>query len=66
VAMVKTDKKLVSSFTGYVLINREKKIIGITSNLVNILSLDNKKVLKMNSLGLDMTRVAPDVFDLEL
>ncbi len=64
--MFKIDKKLVSSYTGFMLVNREKKIIAVSSNMSNILTLDNKKLFKLNSMGYDMTKIAPEVFELEI
>ena len=66
VAMFKVDKKLLGSNTGYLLISREKKIQAVTSNIQNILNIDNKKILKMNMLGIDLLRIAPEVFELEV
>lgn len=64
--MFKIDKKLVSSYTGFMLISREKKIQAVSSNISNILNIDNKKLYKLNSMGYDMTKIAPEVFDLEI
>jgi len=59
VAMFKVDKKLVSSQSGYLIVSREKKIQAVTSSVQSILNIDNKKISKMNLMGIDMLKIAP-------
>jgi len=33
---------------------------------MNLMNLDNKKIFKLNQQGIDMTKISPDVFDLDI
>lgn len=66
VALFKSDKKLVSPHIGYIIVGNDRKIRGISSNSVNLIKLDNRRLSRMNLLGIDMTKLCPDVFDLDL
>jgi hypothetical protein len=46
--------------------NKDLKIVGITSNFVNILNLDVKKLAKMNAWGYTISKVAPTLMDQDL
>lgn len=64
-ALFKIDKKIVSSNIGYILINREKKIQGISSSCMKMMNLDIQKMKRMSLSGIDINKLAPNLFDNE-
>ena len=51
----------MSSNIGYVLINKEKKIQGISSSCLKLMGVDVNRVKRMNSAGYDINKLAPDI-----
>jgi len=48
VALFKIDKKIMSANIGFVLINKEKKIQGISSGCMKVLNLDIQKMRRLS------------------
>ncbi len=63
VALFKIDKKLMSANMAFVLINKERKIQGISSGCLKVLNLDIQKMRRLNANGIDIQRLAPALFE---
>jgi PAS domain S-box-containing protein len=63
VALFKIDKKLISTHIAYVLINKEKRIQGISSSCMKLMNLDAQKMRRLASSGIDIKKLAPNLFD---
>lgn len=63
IALFKIDRKLISSSIGFVLVNKERMIQGISSGCIKLMSLDLQKLKKINQFGIDIQQIAPDLFD---
>jgi PAS domain S-box-containing protein len=63
VALFKIDKKLISTHIAYVLINKEKRIQGISSSCMKLMNLDAQKMRRLASSGIDIKKMAPNLFD---
>jgi hypothetical protein len=63
VALFKIDKKIMSANIAFVLINKEKKIQGISSGCMKVLNLDIQKMRRLNQNGIDINKLAPGLFD---
>jgi len=48
VALFKIDKKMISSQIAFVLLNKEKKIHGISSSCIKMLGLDIQKMRRLS------------------
>ena len=53
----------MSANIGFVLINKEKKIQGISSGCMKVLNLDIQKMRRLNQSGIDISKLAPGIFD---
>lgn len=62
VALFKIDKKIMSSNIAYVLLNKEKRIQGISSSCMKIMNLDIQKMRRLASSGIDINKLAPALF----
>mmetsp|Transcript_29897 Transcript_29897/g.29065 ORF Transcript_29897/g.29065 Transcript_29897/m.29065 type:complete len:405 (+) Transcript_29897:1690-2904(+) len=65
VALFKIDKKMISSQIAYILLNKEKKIHGISSSSIKMLGLDIQKMRRLSQNSLDINDFAPGLFDEE-
>lgn len=54
VALFKTDKKQISSDIAYVLINKEKKLQGISSSCMPLMNIDINKMKRLSISGLNI------------
>lgn len=61
--MFKIDKKLMSTNIGFVLLNKEKKIQGISSSCMRLLNLDITRMRRLTSNGYDLNKLAPSLFN---
>lgn len=43
--------------------NKDRKIQGISSSCIRMINMDIQKVKKMVNMGVDMTKLTPDLFD---
>ena len=48
VALFKIDKKVISSDIAYILINKDKKIQGISSSCMKMMNLDIQKAKRLH------------------
>ena len=53
----------MSANLGFVLINKEKKIQGISSGCMKVLNIDIQKMRRLTSNGIDISKLAPGLFD---
>lgn len=61
VAMFKIDKKLMSTNTGFILLNKDKKIHGLSSSCIKLMGLDMIRLKRLILNGYDLKRLAPDI-----
>ena len=64
-ALFKIDKKIISSNIAYILINKDKKIQGISSSCMKMMNLDIQKMKRLSMSGIDVSKLAPNLFDNE-
>jgi PAS domain S-box-containing protein len=62
VALFKIDKKLITSDIAYILINKDKKLQGLSSSCMPIMNLDISKMRKLSLSGINITKLAPKLF----
>ena len=62
IAILKIDKKLMSSNIGFLLIDKDKKIQAISSSCITMLYMDNSRLKKINSSGITIDSFASDIF----
>ena len=60
--MFKVDKKLMSSNIGFILLNKDKKIQGISSSCMRLLNLDISRMRRLTNNGYDLPKLAPGLF----
>ena len=60
--MFKVDKKLMSSNIGFVLLNKDKKIQGISSSCMRLMNLDLTRMRRLTGNGYDLNKLAPSLF----
>lgn len=53
----------MSANIAFVMLNKEKKIQGISSGAMNVLNLDIQKMRRLNTSGIDINQLAPAIFD---
>lgn len=63
VALFKIDKKIMSANIAFVMLNKEKKIQGISSGAMKVLNLDIQKMRRLSTSGIDINKLAPAIFD---
>ena len=62
-SLFKIDKKLMTSSLAYILLNKEKKVQGISASSMSLMNLDIHSVKKLSLSGLEINVLAPDLFD---
>ena len=62
IAFFKIDKKLVNSNIGYILLNKDKKLHGISSSCIKMLNLDLQKIRRLHYTGINIEKLAPGLF----
>jgi hypothetical protein len=62
VALFKIDKRITNSNIGFVLLNKEKKIQGISSSCIKLMGgLDLNMMRKIYVAGYDISKMAPEI-----
>lgn len=59
--MFKIDKKLMATNIGFVLLNKEKKIQGISSSCIRLLNMDLNRMRRLTTHGYDLNKLAPSL-----
>lgn len=60
-ALFKIDKRLMNSNIGFVLVNKDKKIQGISSSCIKLMSLDLNTMKRIFTAGYDISKMAPEI-----
>lgn len=59
VALFKIDKKLITTDIAYILINKDKKLQGLSSSCMPIMNLDISRMRKLSQSNINITKLAP-------
>src|SRR3569833_4653780 len=54
---------MISSNIAYILLNKEKKIQGISSSCMKMMNFDDYKMRRLTQNGIDINKLAPQLFD---
>ncbi len=61
-ALFKIDKRITNSNIGFVLINKDKKIQGISSSCIKLMGgMDLNMIRKIYAAGYDISKLAPEL-----
>jgi hypothetical protein len=60
VGIIKLDKKLMSSNIAFILIDKEKRLINISSSCISMIGLDNQRVKRYRDNGMTLDSFIKD------
>lgn len=52
----------MTSSTAYILLNKEKKLQGVSSSCIQLMNIDTYQLKRLSASGIDINILAPDLF----